>query len=149
MTIRRCVLLAEDEPNDVFLLKHAFEKASVENPLYTVSDGQEAIDYLSGTGKFSDRIQFPFPNLLILDLKMPRKTGLQVLQWLQNDQKLRNLPTIILSSSAHPDDVDKAYLLGANAFIVKPLSVQERTELARMIKCFWLVMNEPPSLCRG
>jgi len=148
MTIIRCFLLAEDEPNDVFLFQHALAQAEVKNPLYTVSDGQEAIEYLSGAGKFSDRNHFPFPSLLILDVKMPRQTGMDVLQWLRQDENLRCLPTIVLSSSAHPDDVDKAYQLGANAFIVKPSSVGSRLELARMLKDFWLGLNQVPAICQ-
>jgi CheY-like chemotaxis protein len=143
----RCVLLAEDDPNDVYFLKHAFKEAGIQNPLLTVADGQEAIDYLSETGKFSDRKQFPFPGLLILDLKMPRKTGLDVLQWLRKEDELRCLPAIMLSSSAHPTEVEKAYRLGVNAFVVKPPGISERAELARMIKDFWLKLNEPPLIC--
>jgi CheY-like chemotaxis protein len=147
MKTERCVLLAEDDANDVLLLKLAFREAKINNPLYVVKDGQEAIDYLSGAGKFSDRNQFPFPDLLILDLKMPRKTGLDVLQWLAEEEALRCLPTIMLSSSTHPGDIEKAYRLGVNAFVVKPPGVVKRTEFATLIKSFWLALNELPLLC--
>ena len=148
MKILRSVLLAEDEPNDIFLLQHAFEQAEVLNPLHTVNDGQEAIDYLSGSGNFADRAQFPIPSLVILDVKMPRKSGIEVLAWLRQQKGLGCLPVLILSSSAHPDDVEKAYQLGANAFVVKPPGVAQRTELAKMLKGFWLSMNELPTICR-
>ena len=147
MRTDRCVLLAEDDPNDVFFLQHAFKEAGIRNPLLAVGDGQEAIEYLSGVGKFSDRNRFPFPGLLILDLKMPRKTGLDVLQWLRQEDELRCVPTIMLSSSAHPTDVEKAYRLGVNAFVVKPPGTSQRAELARMIKSFWLTLNEAPLVC--
>ena len=149
MTVNdRCVLLAEDDPNDVYLLQYAFEQAQVQTPLLTVNDGQEAIEYLSGIGEYSDRIDFPFPRLLILDLKMPRKTGMEVLYWLKQQEVLGCLPTIVLSSSAHPDDVEQAYRLGVNAFLVKPGGTSERTALAKMINDFWLKLNEPPRICR-
>jgi CheY-like chemotaxis protein len=147
MKTDRGVLLAEDDPNDVFLLERAFEDAGIHNPLRAVCDGQEAIEYLSGTGKFSDRNQFPFPALMILDLKMPRKTGIDVLHWLRKEDSFRCLPTVMLSSSAHPTDVEKAYRLGVNAFVVKPPGISQRAELARMIKGFWLTMNELPLIC--
>jgi CheY-like chemotaxis protein len=142
------LLLAEDEENDVFFLEHAFQKAQIANPLHIVRDGQEAIEYLAGTGKFSDRVQHPLPGLLILDLKMPRKTGLEVLRWLQVQPVLSRLPTIVWSTSVNLNDIDKAYQYGANAFIAKPASMEATTELARLIKGFWLTFNEPPVLHR-
>jgi CheY-like chemotaxis protein len=143
----RCILLAEDDPNDVLLLQLAFKEAGMQNPLHVVGDGLEAIEYLSGAGKFADRRRYPFPVLLILDLKMPRKTGIDVLKWLGRDDALRCLPTIMLSSSTHPGDVEKAYRLGVNAFVAKSSGTIERTELAKTIKSFWLKLNEPPLVC--
>ena len=148
MKTARSILLAEDDPNDVFLLQHAFESAQVSNPLQVVSDGQQAIDYLSGTGKFADRTQFPLPALLVLDVKMPRRTGLDVLEWLKDQENLSCVPTIMLSSSANPADVEKAYQLGVNGFVVKPQGVAQRVDLAKMIKGYWLTFNELPSVCR-
>ena len=136
------VLLAEDEENDVFFLRHAFAAAGIANPLHVVNDGQEAINYLSGAGQFSDRRQFPLPGLFILDLKMPRKTGLEVLQWKKAQSGLAYLPIIVLTSSAHRNDIEFAYRSGANAFVVKPSSTETRIELARTIKGFWLGFNE-------
>jgi CheY-like chemotaxis protein len=147
MKNQRCILLAEDDPNDVLLLQLAFQEAGLHNPLYVVGDGQEAIDYLSGTEKFSDRSQFPVPDLLILDLKMPRKTGIDVLHWMAKDEAVRCLPTLMLSSSTHPGDIEKAYRLGVNAFVVKSPGTMQRTELARIIKQFWLTLNELPLIC--
>jgi CheY-like chemotaxis protein len=141
----RAVLMAEDEESDVFLLKRAFDDAGVKNPLLTVEDGQEAINYLSGAGQYADRTKFPIPHLIILDLKMPRKTGLDVLRWLRQEPKLRCLPAMIFSSSAHPLDVQAAYEIGANAFVMKPSGTQKRLELAKTLKDFWLSFNEPPA----
>ena len=141
-----CLLVAEDDANDVFFLKRAFEQAEIQNPLHFVHDGQEAIDYLSGVGAFSDRTQYPLPSLLILDLKMPRKTGMEVLKWLDEQPELRRLPVVVFTSSAHQKDVERAYQLGANAFVVKPSSVGRRIELAKVMKGFWLDFNEPSLL---
>jgi len=141
-----CLLVAEDDANDVFFLKRAFEQAEIQNPLHFVHDGQEAIDYLSGVGTFSDRAQYPLPSLLILDLKMPRKSGMEVLKWLDEQPELRRLPVVVFTSSAHQKDVERAYQLGANAFVVKPSNVSQRIELAKVIKGFWLDFNEPSLL---
>ena len=140
-------LVAEDDENDVFFLQRAFKQAKVENPLNVVRDGQEAIEYLSGEGKFSDRNLYPLPHLFILDLKMPRKTGLDVLGWLQEQPELRCVPVLVLSSSAHRTDIERAYELGANAFVVKPASLEKRVELAKLIGAFWLEFNEGPLVC--
>ena len=144
MKSRYAFLVAEDDENDVFFLTRAFQQAKIENPLHVVRDGQEAIEYLSGLGKFSDRIEYPLPHLFILDLKMPRKTGLDVLGWLHEQPELRCLPVVVLSSSAQRTDIEKAYELGANGFVVKPASVEKRVEMAKVIGAFWLDLNEGP-----
>jgi CheY-like chemotaxis protein len=147
MNAHSSILLAEDDDNDVFFLKRAFKDAGIENPLYVARDGQEAIDCLGGAGKFSDRTQYPVPTLLICDLKMPRRTGMEVLEWKRVQQVIHCVPTIVLSSSAHRHDIERAYRLGANAFVVKPPSMEARLNLARVIKTFWLEFNQPPLAC--
>jgi len=141
------VLLVEDDENDVFFLQRAFDAAGVQNALHIATDGQHAIDWLSGAGEYADRAKHPIPCLLILDLKMPRKTGMEVLQWKREQPLLHYLPTIVLSSSAHRYDIERAYRLGASAFVVKPPSTEARTALARFIKGFWLEFNHPPLAC--
>jgi CheY-like chemotaxis protein len=141
------ILLAEDDDNDVFFFQRAVREANIRNELCVVRDGQEVMDYLTGTGRFADRAQYPLPCLLILDLKMPRKTGMEVLQWLRTAAPFSTLPVIVFSSSAQPEDIGRAYRLGANAFVVKPASIERRTELAHLIKGFWLHYNQPPLLC--
>src|SRR6185437_289238 len=141
------ILLTEDDENDVFLLKLAFDQADIRNRLLVARDGEEAINCLAGNGRFSNRSEFPLPCLLILDLKMPRQTGLDVLRWLRQQPALSCLPVIVLSSSAHRYDVERAYQLGANAFVVKPAGNEERLQLAKMIKGFWLGFNQPPIMC--
>jgi len=143
----RSFLVAEDDENDVFFLQRAFQQAKIENPLHVVRDGQEAIEYLSGAGKFSDRNLYPLPQLFILDLKMPRKTGLDVLGWLHEQPELHCLPVLVLSSSAQRTDIERAYELGANGFVVKPASLEKRVELARLIGTFWLDFNVGPLVC--
>ena len=141
------ILHVEDDENDIFFLKHAFDKAGILSPMHIAKDGQQAVDYLAGVGKFSDRSSHPLPWLIILDLKLPRKSGIEVLKWLRADSGLPILPVLILSSSGQSDDVDQAYALGANCFVVKPSSVSERVRLAGTIKEFWLGFNRPPSEC--
>ena len=141
------ILLAEDDENDVLLLKRAFETAEIQNPIFVTRDGQEAMDYLAGVGNFSNRTEYPFPALVLLDLKMPRRSGLEVLQWLRAQPILHCLPVVIFSSSPHEHDIERAYRLGANAFVVKPSTNEARSQLSRFIKGFWLQFNEPPILC--
>ena len=141
------ILLVEDDENDIFFLRRAFKAAQIENPFYIVRNGQEAIDYLAGTGEFSDRTKFPLPCLMILDLKMPVKTGMEVLEWKCQQPVLKGVPCIVLSSSAHRHDIERAYRFGANGFVVKPPSIEARTALARTIKGFWLEFNQPPLAC--
>jgi CheY-like chemotaxis protein len=147
MSSSATLLIAEDDDNDLFFLQRAFDTAEVKNPLQIVRDGQEAIEYLSGAGSFADRIKFPLPHLFLLDLKMPRKTGMEVLEWLSEQPELRCLPVVVFSSSANRRDIERAYELGANAFVVKPSSMIERAELAKAMGLFWLESNEPPMIC--
>ncbi len=147
MSSSATLLIAEDDENDLFFLQRAFESVNVKNPLQIVRDGQEAIEYLSGVGAFADRIKFPLPRLFLLDLKMPRKTGMEVLEWLSEQPELRCLPVVVFSSSANRKDVERAYALGANGFVVKPSSMVKRAELAKAMALFWLESNEPPMIC--
>src|SRR5690348_14868056 len=132
------ILLVEDERNDVFLLQYAFEAATITNALQVSEDGQQAIDYLAGTGKYADRARYPMPCLLLLDLKLPIKSGLDVLRWIHEQPQLRRLIVLVLSSSRNRNDVDAAYELGARSYLVKPLTMNARLELARAIKQYWL-----------
>src|SRR5262245_7374180 len=103
------ILVVEDDPNDVLFLKRALKKNGVHNPVCTLPDGEEAIAYLCGVGKYTDRKAHPFPRVIILDLKMPRKSGLEVLEWLKEHPQYRVIPTIVLTSSKLNEDVVKAY----------------------------------------
>lgn len=138
------ILLVEDERNDVFLLQHAFETAGIANPLQVAEDGQQAIDYLAGAGKYADRTQYPMPCIVLLDLKLPVKSGHDVLRWIQQRPALKILVVIVLSSSRETSDVDTAYQLGARSYIVKPLSMSKRLEVAKAIKYYWLELSVLP-----
>jgi CheY-like chemotaxis protein len=132
------ILLAEDDENDILLFRRAFAKASVPNPVIVVKDGEGAIEYLSGAGVYSDRNRYPFPSLLITDLKMPRLTGFDVLAWLRNQAKPLDLKTIVLTSSVDEADKRRAFDLGARAYLVKPVGHDGLVELALQIKDRWL-----------
>lgn len=137
------ILLVEDDPNDVWLVKHAFQNASLPNPLRMVSDGQEAIDYLRGLGQYGDRSAFPFPRLVLLDLKMPRLNGFDVISWMRRHYPSKLTPIIVLSSSALPQDVNRSYELGANAYMVKPADFRALERLFRTIADFWNAGEAP------
>jgi CheY-like chemotaxis protein len=137
------ILLVEDDPNDVWLVKHAFQSANISNPLRIVNDGQEAIDYLKGSGAFGDRGAFPLPKLVLLDLKMPRLNGFDVIGWMRQHYPWKLTPIIILSSSALPQDVNRAYELGANAYMVKPADYRALERLFRTIADFWNAGETP------
>ena len=131
----------EDSEDDVFFMKRAISKAAIANPLFVVEDGQQAIDYLSGTEPFSDRKAFPVPGLIIMDLKLPKKMGLEVLEWLRKDERLRRMVVVILTSSQEPNDLRRAYDLGANSFLVKPAKSERLEAMVRAVKDYWLEFN--------
>ena len=144
-----CILQVEDDENDILLLEHACQQAELPPIFKIASDGQEAIEYLSGEGKFADRARYPIPRLVLLDLKMPRKDGFEVLEWIRRHPTLKWLVVIMFTSSAQPRDVNAAYELGVNSFIVKPSRVEERILFVRSLYQWWchfnLLPNEVPS----
>ena len=135
------ILLAEDNENHVLLIRRAFEQAGLVNPLYVVSDGEEAVAYLKGQGKYANREEYPLPCLLLLDLKMPRKDGFEVLEWIRQQPGLFALRVVVLTSSQLPADTNRAYEAGANSFLVKPSDFQNYVELTEFINGFWLQFN--------
>lgn len=135
----RPVLYAEDEDNDVFLMQRAFTKACVSNPLQIVTDGVEAIQYLSGQGKYEDRDRYPTPCLLMLDLNLPRRSGLEVVKWVREQPALQDLPVVLLTSSNQACDIDSAHALGANGYLVKPASSDKLIEVVTMLRDTCLV----------
>jgi len=143
------VLLADDDPNDVFLLQRAFQKTNIADPLQVVRDGEEAMAYLSGQAQYADRQRHPLPVLLLLDLKMPRKSGFEVLRWLRQQSVLKRLPVVVLTSSNQNPDINKAFDLGANSYIVKPGGFDSLVEMVKNLNLYWLILNEKPQLRGG
>jgi CheY-like chemotaxis protein len=124
-SLSKKILYADDDPNDVFIFRMAFKRATLPHELYVVENGEAAINWMEGKGKFHDRDQFPTPDVIILDLKMPRKSGFDVLEWLRTKPELADRPVIVLSSSDDPGDVKRAYGLGAKTYFVKSSAFQD------------------------
>ncbi len=141
------VLLVEDELNDIFLVKRAFKMAWMRNPLQIVTDGEEAISYLRGVGKYADRVLHPLPRLIVMDIKMPRLSGFDVLRWVkQEGQALRRIPVVIVSASDNPADINRAYELGANAYMVKPVDFRAVEHMFESITHYWGLECAKPEL---
>ena len=146
MTRSGTILLVEDDPNDVLLIRRALRNAMIANPLREVADGDEAIAYLSGVDGYGDRDAHPLPALVLLDLKLPRRDGVEVLRWIRAQPGLRRLPVVVLTSSRETADVNRAYDEGANSYLVKPVAFDALLELVRRVDEFWLYLSETPEL---
>jgi CheY-like chemotaxis protein len=143
-TARCPILLVEDDANDVFFFERALHKAEVPSPMTVVSDGQEAIDLLAGKEGFADREKFPLPCLIVLDLNLPRKNGLQVLDWIRQNPEFEPVIVIVFTSSTSEQDMRDAYRLGANSYLVKPSDPDELVDLVKLISLYWLGANQSP-----
>ena len=141
--MRKIILHVEDDENDVLLIHHALKKAGILDPIQVATDGQMAIDYFEGAGKFADRSEFPLPTLVLLDLKLPHVPGLEVIKWIRREAGL-SVPLVVLTSSEHEGDIAAAYELGANAYLVKPTDSRKLAEMAQAINLFWFIHNQPP-----
>src|SRR3954471_20328755 len=137
------VLMADDSEEDIFFVQRAFEKSGVADLFPSVRDGKEAIGYLRGEGAFSDRKKFPFPNVLLTDLKMPGMDGFALLEWLQEHTECKVIPTIALTSSSIERDIHAVYALGGNAYLVKPSSFNEMQAIVELIYQFWSRCETP------
>jgi len=135
------ILVAEDNPDDVFLLKRGFAKGGVQVPIHFVKDGQEAIDYLQEKPAFADATSTPVPTMLLLDLKMPKLDGFEVLEWIRQQPKLQTMLVVILSSSTLEQDRSRAYALGADGYAVKPSDPSEMIRLAQRLEAYWSGKN--------
>jgi CheY-like chemotaxis protein len=141
------ILIAEDDPNDVMLLELAIRKNGIKNPVKVVRDGEEAIEYLEGKGQYGDREKFPFPSVIISDVKMPRRTGLEVVEWVRQHPSCSVVPIVMLSGSRIQNDVLTAYKLGANSYFTKPSTLEELTQLLGVAFDYWQ-RSERPSRSR-
>jgi CheY-like chemotaxis protein len=139
------ILLVEDDSNDVLLIQRAFMKAGMKDMLKVVRDGSQAIEYLSGRGVFGNRERYPLPFMLLLDLKMPGTNGFEVLQWIRAEPALRRLLVVVLTSSSLQADVDRAYELGANSYLVKPVEFEEMANMIQRFEAYWTEINRVPT----
>lgn len=139
------ILHVDDDQNDLVLLEHACRAADLSYLVKTAADGEMAIAYLSGRGLYANRNEYPLPAVILLDLKMPRKTGFEVLSWIRSQPALKRIPVFIFTSSRHQEDIDRAYELGANAYLVKPVGFERLVEEIRALD-LWLTLNEKPTL---
>jgi len=141
------VLLVEDDLNDIFIVKRAFKQARNQSPLQVVTDGEEAINYLRGEGKYANREAHPLPRLVVMDLKMPGRSGFEVLEWIKtHGRTLRRIPVIIVSSSDEPADINRAYESGANAYMIKPMDFRAVEHLFESITRYWGLECAKPEL---
>ena len=139
------VLHVEDEPSDRLIVSLAFQKSAPHISLHAVVNGEEAISYLGGQGIYANRDLHPMPKLVLLDLKLPRKSGLEVLEWIRSQPGLNGLPVIMLTSSQEPADLDRAYALGANSYLVKSVDLKEMREIVRGVGEYAKLLEGKPA----
>lgn len=132
------VLHIDDDPNDTELLRAAARRADVPFQLYNVEDGDQAMAYLKGLGNYRDRTLYPLPSLILLDLKMPRATGFEILAWIREHPELGKVPVLVLSGSELHEDIRQAYAIGANSYLVKPLGFEALVDLVKEVNSVWL-----------
>jgi CheY-like chemotaxis protein len=140
------ILLVEDELADATLLMRGFQKIGVLNPIVNLRSGDDALGYLSGTGDYADRVKFPLPVLVLLDLKLPGTTGLQLLQWMRTRRDVKRIPVVVLTMDEAPSTINAAYDLGANSYLVKPGNTNQIERTVKAIQAYWIELNEPPGL---
>lgn len=138
------ILLVEDNPNDVELTLHALKRNHLTNRVHIVRDGAEALDFLFGSGSSPDRPIQETPRVILLDLKLPKVDGLEVLRRVKGDPRTRMIPIVVLTSSREERDVVESYRLGVNSYIIKPVDFEQFTEAVRQVGLYWLLLNEPP-----
>jgi CheY-like chemotaxis protein len=138
------ILLVEDSSDDLRLLQHHFNRAGLREPLHTVSDGVEAMSYLLGHGVYAERKRYPQPNLLLIDINMPRVNGLELMSWLRTQPEFEHLIIVALSSSSAQQDINRAYEMGANSYLIKPVSPDELEKLIHAFCQYWITFNRLP-----
>ncbi|MEL6321662.1 MAG: response regulator [Cyanobacteria bacterium J06626_14] len=146
MDINNCsVLLVEDDSNDILLIQRAFQKVGTAHLVQIVKDGDAAVEYLAGVGEYSDRDRDPLPSLVLLDLKLPRRSGIEILEWMKQQPAIKRIPVVVLTSSKESLDVNRSYDLGVNSYLVKPVSFSALTSMIDAISTYWFRLNEYPS----
>jgi two-component system, response regulator len=149
MLVPKTILLVEDNPSDVALTQRALEKSRVANELVIAEDGQEALDYLWGTGAYAGRDTSELPALMLLDLKLPKMPGLEVLRRVRADSRTRRLPVVILTTSREERDLAGGYDLGVNSYVSKPVDFTKFAAAVEQLGLYWLVLNETPPKVKG
>lgn len=139
------ILLVEDNPNDVELALHAFKKHRLSNSVHVVRDGEEALDFLFCRGAWSDRDKSSGPRIILLDLKLPKVDGLEVLRQIKGDPSTRTTPIVVLTSSSEEPDIEECYRLGVNSYIVKPVDFDQFSEAVAQLGFYWLLLNVAPN----
>lgn len=140
------ILLVEDNPNDVELTLHALRESHLSNRIEVVRDGAEALDFIFCTGPFSNRQREDYPKVILLDLKLPKVDGLEVLKRIKSDSRTKTIPVVVLTSSREERDIVESYQVGVNSYIVKPVDFEQFTEAVRHLGLYWLLLNEPAAL---
>ncbi len=148
MSDQALFLLVEDTEDDILLIQRAFSKANILNPLEVVKRGEDAISYLKGEGLYANRAEYPLPELVLLDLKLPGIDGCQVLRWIRQQPDLKALRVVVLSSSDNIHDVTDAYKAGANSYMVKPVDFEKFVEISQALKGYWLWLSRAPEVAR-
>ncbi len=143
---KKIILLVEDNPDDELLAIRALKKNNIMNEVVVARDGTEALDYLFGAGAYAGRDMSVMPQIILLDLKLPKIDGLEVLRRLRNDERTKLLPVVVLTSSKEERDLTESYSLGANSYIRKPVNFAQFTEAIRQLGLYWLVLNESPPI---
>ncbi len=143
------ILLVEDNSNDVLFVQRAFRQVNVINPIYIVKDGDAAVNYLSGLGEYADRDRYPLPGLILLDLKLPRRSGIEILEWRRQQPIVKRIPVVVLTSSRERLDIDLSYDLGVNSYLVKPVRFDALTQMLAALDSYWLQLNEYPFISMG
>ena len=136
------ILLVEDNPDDAELISYAFSKVGIGNPIIVVDDGEKAMDYVHGRSAYDDRRKFPVPGIILLDLKLPRRSGFEVLEAVRATEATRRVPVVVLTSSNQEEDIRQAYDMGANSYLVKPISKDALVAMARSLDAFWMKLNQ-------
>lgn len=142
------ILIVDDAEDDVLLLRKALRRSEISCGVQAVNSGEEALAYLQGEGRFSNQFEHPLPDLVLLDLKMPRMDGFEVLQWIRRQENFHALRVVVLTASEDAEHVNRAYQLGANSFVVKPMEFESLVVLARQLQDYWLLMDNAPRIKR-
>jgi CheY-like chemotaxis protein len=141
-------LLVEDNPDDSLLLRQAFNRGNLLNPMHVVTSGEAALEYLQGSGRYANREEFPLPSVVLLDLRLPGMSGLEVLRWIRSQSTLQTLRVIVLTSSESLQDVNQAYKLGANSFLVKPMDLDHLCRMTEALQGYWVWLDSAPEVSR-